>query len=60
MRRNWIDSPALPEKRRWYDLCKIDLGDKEISGWWTGTQWEGLQYNGEPVKRWIYFEMPHD
>lgn len=47
-----IDNP--PEKKRWYDLCFLDVGSKVIRGWWTGKHWDGLRYKGQNIRRWMY------
>lgn len=51
----WKSIDTVPTRKRWYDLCLFDLGDgKAVSGWWSGSMWDGLKYNGEPIKRWRY------
>lgn len=53
MKAAWTDSEVeKPKQSRWYDMCLLDLGNRIITGWWTGTGWDGLHYKGQSVKKW--------
>jgi hypothetical protein len=52
--REWRPAEKKPVSKKWFDLCLLDLGGRTVVGWWTGTNWEGLRYGGEEVKRWKY------
>jgi hypothetical protein len=53
----WFDACQVkPSQREHYALCHLDVGRKIIPGWWTGTGWDGLNYKGQPVERWMYSE----
>jgi hypothetical protein len=43
-KEGWADAKKyLPQH---YDLCQLKLtNEKYVSGWWTGTSWDGLRFN---------------
>lgn len=54
-RQAWFDAKVKkPSKNRVYEMCLLDLGDRFVSGWWTGVRWDGLHYKGQEVQRWKY------
>lgn len=54
-KREWVNTEVeKPSPKKFFDMCLLDLGEKIINGWWTGTSWDGLNYSGQEVKRWKY------
>lgn len=63
MTKKWIDATKQqPKKTHFYDLCLMDVGIKVLTGWWTGFRWDGLNYENEKVKQWMFkpFEEFHE
>ena len=49
----WISGQNKPKKKRWYDLCHMRFSDgRQVTGWWNGSEWEGIKYRGEDVIQW--------
>lgn len=54
MKYDWNEIKEKPRQDKYYDICMLDIGEKIMPGWWNGTSWDGLNYEGQEVKRWKY------
>lgn len=60
LNKDWHVPEEKPRRNKWFDMCILDLGHKEISAWWTGAIWEGLRYKGQEILRWKYLGVRDD